>query len=39
MAMRDLVPLKRGRDATVRRSEDNPFFTLHRGTLPLPCGS
>jgi HSP20 family protein len=30
MAMRDLVPLKRGRDVTVRRSEDNPFFTLHR---------
>jgi HSP20 family protein len=30
MAMRDLVPFKRGRDVTVRRSEDNPFFTLHR---------
>jgi HSP20 family protein len=30
MAMRDLVPLKRGRDVTMRRSEDNPFFTLHR---------
>lgn len=31
MAMRDLVPLKRSRgDVTVRRSEDNPFFTLHR---------
>jgi HSP20 family protein len=30
MAMRDLVPLKRGRDVTARRSEDNPFFTLHR---------
>jgi HSP20 family protein len=28
--MRDLVPLKRGRDVTMRRSEDNPFFTLHR---------
>jgi HSP20 family protein len=30
MAMRDLIPWNRSRDVTVRRGEDNPFFTLHR---------
>jgi HSP20 family protein len=30
MAMRDLVPWGRGRDVAARRSEDNPFLTLHR---------
>lgn len=31
MAMRDLIPWGRGRDVTVRRSEDvNPFLALHR---------
>ena len=30
MAMRDLVPWSRGRDVSVRRSEDSPFLTLHR---------
>jgi HSP20 family protein len=28
--MRDLVPWGRGRDVAARRSEDNPFLTLHR---------
>jgi HSP20 family protein len=31
MSVRDLVPVKRGRDATVRRGEEaNPFLALHR---------
>src|ERR1051326_3924964 len=31
MAMKDLVPWSRGRDVSVRRSEElSPFFTLHR---------
>jgi HSP20 family protein len=31
MAIRDLIPWNRGRDITVRRSEEfNPFLTLHR---------
>ena len=31
MAIRDLIPWNRGRDVTVRRTEDqNPFLTLHR---------
>jgi HSP20 family protein len=31
MSVRDLVPLKRGRDVTVRRGEEaNPFLALHR---------
>lgn len=31
MAMRDLIPWSsRGRDVSVRRSEDNPFLPLHR---------
>ena len=30
MAMKDLVPWGRSRDVTARRSEDNPFLTLHR---------
>jgi HSP20 family protein len=31
MSVRDLVPVKRGRDVTVRRGEEaNPFLALHR---------
>jgi HSP20 family protein len=31
MPMRDLIPLSRGRDVTVRRGEErNPFVALHR---------
>jgi HSP20 family protein len=31
MSVRDLIPLKRGRDVTVRRGEEaNPFLALHR---------
>jgi len=31
MALRDLIPWSRGRDITVRRSEEfSPFLTLHR---------
>jgi HSP20 family protein len=31
MSIRDLIPLKRGRDVTVRRGEEsNPFLALHR---------
>ena len=31
MAMQDLIPWgNRGREAITRRSENNPFFTLHR---------
>jgi len=30
MAMRDLVPWSRGGSVPARRSEDNPFTTLHR---------
>ena len=31
MAVRDLIPWRRGRDVTVRRGEEtNPFLTLHR---------
>jgi HSP20 family protein len=30
MAMRDLVPWSRGGSVPARRSEDNPFMTLHR---------
>jgi HSP20 family protein len=31
MAIRDLIPWNRGRDVTVRRSDEiNPFLTLHR---------
>jgi HSP20 family protein len=30
MAMRDLIPWKRGRDVSVRGGEDHPFLTLHR---------
>jgi HSP20 family protein len=31
MAMKDLIPWNRGRDMTVRRSEEvNPFLALHR---------
>jgi HSP20 family protein len=28
--MRDLIPWRRGRDLTVRRDEEHPFFALHR---------
>ncbi len=28
--MRDLIPWSRGREVSVRRSEDNPFLALHR---------
>ena len=31
MSVRDLIPLNRGRDVTVRRGEEaNPFLALHR---------
>jgi HSP20 family protein len=31
MSVRDLIPLKRGRDVTVRRGKEaNPFLALHR---------
>ena len=31
MALRDLIPLSRGREMTVHRGDElNPFLTLHR---------